>query len=496
MATVDKILTLLEKQMTGDKEFKGFQSFLEPLKGEMKSWSNESRSALSATAQLADAVMGFGSKAGSTLPVIGQVTTAFAKTMGALSDIGVKAARTHVDQEIKARSVGTTRSGIDWLSNVYKMFRLDQATSKKWAQESAGATSGVINDAQKGNKQALAKLNLANIDAFETGKIDPKTGKPVTTSDPKRGKARPIEEVAAEAMRQGEIFRRMAEEATDKKNWKAAQEYRNRAEAAFYIAGLDKTKQARIADQNVQIKDFPERLEEQNSLNPLANGAQDAEKKKLDAQNSESDNNFNAAIQGFNNRVEQAGVAVGGILVPLKLAISKSTVVAAKASGLIETTEAERQKAQEQEKAFDAELRTKNPRLADYYKNKEGATGVFDMGLLNGEPASDKPKTLSEKISELQMEGGGAGLPDMAQLMSSMDGDMQLQKAQVLADQQMQQAGYNNVGNDQRQMPMTVNMNISANTAPEMVNAVQQAIRMAPSLAKESNTSTAASPTP
>jgi|GEM_PF-4813718 len=498
MAVVDELITRIGFEVVGANKLTKVEGRVKKFRAEMGKWRTAFKTGLSHTTALISSMGSFAARIALVTAAVGVLAAALIGPLVAgLTAVGIKSAKARRELQITAKSTGTTAQNLDTLSNFFNIFDVGIDKAREWSKETAKSIDEVVQAAKDGDTEARDKLKKSGLAAFDTGRKD-KNGKPVYTTDPTRGKARDSSILSAEATHNAEAYRRMAEAAEAKGNRKQAQAYREKSKAAFEITGLDKDAQARIKE-GPAPNQYADEAKKQTELRPTRSDEQDERAKRIAEKWAKVENNLGAIMDGVAFKFFMVGEVVADYVVPALLTFTDWLVKAAKFLGLIPETDANKKAREAAEVKADAEIRKDNPELADYLKKRDYSTGILDPDILDpSKRKKEEPKTAYEKVREEQDSGGGAGLPDLDKLMRILDPATQIQKAQSSADQKTTQSNMTNVGNDQRQMPITVNNHVNAVGLDGIAAAASQGIKsgLAASLSKQNNTSTATVPKP
>lgn len=409
---------------------------------------------------------------------------------------GVRAARARREFVLSAKEMGTTGQNLETLGNILRVAGFGDGFQEE-AKKVVGAIDEISKSVRKGGEDAdEAKKKFQGFGIDKSFDVDPKTGK----SRDSAAIALDIFQAYKRATEQAANLRKEAD-AIASKAPKKASALRKKA-----IAQDQKTEQfaenagvsgrLRVLLDSVALKDLPALVQKAASLFPTTSNKSEARQDDVAKQAEEASLKLAAIWNGLAERFTEFGQILAREVLPPLNKFLDILVAFGKATGLISETTGERNARLESEresrrgKAFgslgdqaDTPQQRRNRTQADaYYRGREEDAKRYGTPTIAPLPPS-RPLPARDKDTSPAPE---SWLQYFRRMLSPETNAAKLQKT---AETTNDQRKYENIGNDQRTISPTINVQASGLDA--VANSVKNAVLGAIST-KGANTSTGA----
>lgn len=399
---------------------------------------------------------------------------------------GVRAAKARREFVLTAKEMGTTGQNLETLGNILRVAGFGDGFEEE-AKKVVGAIDEISKSVRKGGEDAdEAKKKFQGFGIDKSFDVDPKTGK----SRDSAAVALDIFQAYKRAMEQAAGLRKEADAIATKSPRKAAA-LRKKA-----LAADQKTEQfaedagiggrLRVLLDSIALKDLPALVAKAASLFPTTSNASESRQDDVAKQATEAGLKVSSIISGTTDRLTELGTALAvHVLPPLNSFLDK-ILAFGKASGLIAETKPERDARLELGREGRRAEAFSTPRSqAEIDKAVDLSQKRFEAGRQSEAERARKRREQGRADAEQQFGSGGL-LQYFKQLLSPEANAAKLQKT---AEQSTDNRKYENIGNDQRTISPTVNVQASGLDA--VASAVKNAVLGAIST-KGANTSTGA----
>ena len=407
---------------------------------------------------------------------------------------GVRAARARREFVLTAKEMGTTGQNLETLGNILRVAGFGDGFEEE-AKKVVGAIDEISKSVRKGGEDAdEAKKKFQGFGIDKSFDVDPKTGK----SRDSAAVAVDIFQAYKRATEQAANLRKEADAIANKSPRKAAA-LRKKA-----IAQDQKTEQfatdagiggrLRVLLDSIALKDLPALVAKAASLFPTTSNASEGRQDDVAKQAEDAALKASALLKGTADRLTEIGVALATHVLPPLNSFLDKLITFGKATGLISETIGERAARTEMEreanraKGFGGtgdetpqQRRNRTQRELiekqdEEYRKRYGTPTTAPIPPSRPLPARDKDTSPAPE----------GWLQYFRRMLSPEANASKLQKT---AEASSDNRKYENVGNDNRNMPVTVKVEASGLDA--VANSVKNAVLGAIST-KGANTSTGA----
>lgn len=414
---------------------------------------------------------------------------------------GVRAARARREFVLAAKEIGTTGQNLETLGNILRVAGFGDGFEEE-AKKVAGAVDEIAKSVRKGGEDAdEAKKKFQGFGIDKSFDVDPKTGK----SRDSAAIALDIFQAYKRATEQAANLRREADGIASKAPKKAAA-LRKKA-----LAQDQKTEQfaedagiggrLRVLLDGIALKDLPDLVKKAARLFPTTLNAPESKQDDVAKQAEDAALKANALLKGTTDRLTELGIALATHVLPPLNAFLDKLIAFGKATGLISETVGEK-KARESKERLDAMAAarraerqnfdstpqaTRNKTQSDAFR-KEFEEDAKRYGTPTTAPLPpSRPLPARDKDTSTAPEGW---LQYFRRMLST---DTNAAKMQKTAEATNDQRSYENIGNDQKTINVTNNLQVAD---PSAVAAAATKGVLGAISTKGANTSTAALTSP
>ncbi|MGO4672989.1 hypothetical protein AB4Z40_08825 [Bosea sp. 2YAB26] len=390
-------------------------------------------------------------------PAVLGIVAGLAAVALAFARAGSKAAMARREFSLAAKEIGTSAQNLETVGNVLRVAGFGDGFEEE-AKKVVGAMDEVAKTIRKGGEDAVeAKKKFQGFGIDQSLNVDPKTGQ----SRDSAAIALDIFQAYKRATEQAANLRKQADALGSKAPKRAAAlrrkaiEQDRKNEQFAEDAGI--SGKLKVLLDSIALKDLPRIIADAARLFPTTSNKSEGQQSEVAKQAIEAGLKVDALLKGTTDRLTDLGVALATHVLPPLNSFLDSLISFGKRTGLIKETKGE----------FDA--RTEADREANRARGFNG--------------------TRDETPNEVRRRTYEEGLDRLEHLKRQVSPETNAAKMQKQAAQKTDQRKYENIGNDQRTISPTVNVNATGLDA--VAAAVKNSVLGAIST-KGANTSTGA----